>query len=221
MKLTVYSKDKVRDIDIFTYNVIDIINSLENDFEIKHIDKVKLIVTLVSKGDKSIRKLEREMDKITSCSSAKMDIKKTSKFFFDFILEGKLGDVFGAIFALDISHLFTRLDTYMRNDIKLIKILAYNGNLRFDHNLSLIIRFLSEKNSNMNYNSVYDILRRDIKKTELRKFLPDLFKEIYGFPMEKAVFTSTQDKLNLNSLDDNIIAEIDSDLRVRINIEND
>ena len=218
MKLKIYSNNEIKDIDIFNYDIIDILDTLETDLEIKHINKVKLTITLVKGRSSKIKQLESNIDRMESCTSSKMCIKDIKQLYFDVEIEGKLGDVFGTITALNIQNEFTRIDIYTKNDLGLIRELTSNGQFRIDINRSLILRYMSEKNSNMNINTVFDILRKDIKRVELRKMLPDIFEEIYGYPPEKAIFTSTKDKLNLNSIDDKLVVTIDDELRERLGV---
>jgi len=208
MKLKIYSNNEIK----------DILDTLETDLEIKHINKVKLTITLVKGRSSKIKQLESNIDRMESCTSSKMCIKDIKQLYFDVEIEGKLGDVFGTITALNIQNEFTRIDIYTKNDLGLIRELTSNGQFRIDINRSLILRYMSEKNSNMNINTVFDILRKDIKRVELRKMLPDIFEEIYGYPPEKAIFTSTKDKLNLNSIDDKLVVTIDDELRERLGV---
>ena len=213
MKLEIFSKDKPKVIHLFSNDIIDILDTLENDYEIKYIDKIILTNTLVIWDSKDVIKLKRNIERLENFTSSKIRVENLSKYFFDLILEGKIGDVFGAIDSLNIQNKFSRIDGYIKNDIRLIHDISSNNTSRCDINKSMIIRYLSDNNFDMNYSNVFDTLRRDIKKTELRKFLPKLFKEIYGYPPEDAIYTSSKDKLNLNSIDDNLIKTLDDEMR--------
>jgi len=216
MRIKIYSKDGTKLINVFTWNVLEIIHSIEHDFELKHIDKIQLDIDIVFKNNIKIRELESNIESVKYTTSASMKILDIKSMYAIFSIKGKLSDVFGVTESLGIPTKFTLLSSYMSNDVEIIKFLIGNddrrGN-RVDIMHSLIIRYLSEKNSNMDYNTVWDILRKDIKKTELRNLLPTLFTEIYGHTIDKSIYTSSNNKLNLNSIDDEVIKDIDINLR--------
>ena len=213
MKLKVSSKDNIKQLDIYTYDVGNVINLLENDIELCDIHKVELTITYIYNTKNNINKLKNDIERFDSCVSANIKLGTVNKYTFDIIFNGKLGDVFGALRVLGLNEKFTRIDAYIKNDINLIKELLGGRQHRVDTNRSLIIKLLSECNGNLGYNTVFDILRRDFGKVELRKVLPEFFKESYGFAIENAKYQGSHNKLDLNVISDKVISDIDEEMR--------
>jgi len=216
MKLKIFTKGKVGNLDIFTYLLRDITTEIQKTLELKDIITTRLIIPLVMTENSDLKRLTNEIEDYSLLSDIKMKIENITKMGFELILDGKLGDILGAILTLDINKRFKRLDIYIREDINMIKDLLGKHSNRFDTGRSLIIKYLSINNGNLSFNDVYRVLQREYKKTELRKFLPDIFKEVYGFSMEEAKYSATVNKLDLESIDDTELKSMEDDYAIRI-----
>ena len=216
MKVKVHTSNDIKEIDIFSYAVGDILDIIEKDVELKYIRKVELILTLVPNDLSKLEELKRMVARIQKGSSVFVEFGHLKDYMFSIKFEGMIVDVISMISLLCIYNDFERVDTYIKTDCDMIKNLLKESNERFDMNFSLVLRYISERNGNENINTVFEMLKHDFKKKELKEILSIVFKKIYGVSKEEAKYQTSNDKLDLGSIDDKKLKEMEDETAMRL-----
>ena len=220
MILNVYleGSDEPKEFNISKCSGMGAINKDLINIDLNKMNRVTIKERYVYSNNK-INELRNTIEEISNCTTTSILIENVTKYTFDIIIEGKLLDVFSMFHNLGLITQYTKLRIYLENDIQLLDTLLNKTKMKGDLSKSLIIRFLSEKNGNVNYNYVFDVLRGDIGKGDLSKFLPLIFKEIYGKEHFNIKFNNMDiDKLTLKNIDDVNLKKIDSELRTKLNL---
>lgn len=208
MILRIKDKDGIKEIKVFSLSLSD------NKDIFKYstlLNNVELQVDLINDDKEKYYELEANIKKFTPFTSVKIEIKPKHLYSFILILKGRLCDVFGMLINLQIKDGFEPENYYLKQDLNLIKYLLNRKEIGdFSLSESLILRFLSEQNAELSYPTIYDILKRDFKKSELKRLLPELFKKVYGFGIEEVKLSDLNlDKMNLDYIHTSVIRELE------------
>lgn len=217
------------ELEFNSYNAFDICEKITRTIkssDIQKITTIKASQTYVVKNKKSgmfdenrsthdisIKELKDILDTYSPFINIKVLITNITNYTFDIEFEGNLFDIIGIIKSLDIPSVFQRLDYHLNIDISLYDLLIRDIDSRISLNDSLIIRFISERNGNLGYSKVFDILRNDIPRTGLKEYIGIIFQKIYNQKVEEArVMEINGDKLSLKSILNSKIKELDDEI---------
>jgi hypothetical protein len=143
----------------------------------------------------------------------KVMITKKDNHFFDISFSGNILDILGIISLFNISSLFETSTHALNTDISLTDYLLRGNEFRYHITQSLILRFAAKESGNLNLQTTYDILRNEINKQDLKKYISIVFHKIYSMNIEDAkIIEDTSDKLSMKSILNSKIKELDTDI---------
>ena len=209
MKIKATRNGEVKEFELRYSNYSDILN-LYTDEEIDSEWDIEMSEIYISNQDEIPNDLSERARFLNTMSNTMVSIDKNSMYQFRISISGKPADTLAIFDMFGVNHVYHRLYTTMSADLNMIGNVTSESHKSFDYNYSLIIRYLSDRNGNVNNRFVYDTLLTYGGSEEVSTLLNTIFKNIYGTSINDAKLPSNGDKMSLNNIDDEKVEELKS-----------
>jgi hypothetical protein len=189
-------------------NLKYLIETIENKYQFDTNTKVTIIDSFFKRDN--LESFNYILDLVSTSDSCTLEITNNNQYTFTLIISGKIIDAFSLYNQIDMSDDIVCLDKCLMADLDIYERVSVGRGNPNSYNNSIMFRILSEKNGNISYSNLYNILASSVGIIDgILLMLEGIYKSIYNVQPDRNVIANNEiDKLSLSSINPSVMDEL-------------